>query len=170
MTYPIERRCLDCERPFMATGPRSERCPECRLKYKRKIRNAWHMMDRTRKGDPTVGVGRGGSNKKYKEHGQYKTGIAHFIHIRKELLSNHPVCERCGKDLSNATRYEKCVHHIDHDRTHNDRDNLMVLCKRCHQLEHECWKAFEGATTISKESRGQASSKQAAPRTGEDIV
>ena len=44
------------------------------------------------------------------------------------------ICTRCqsGKNL--------LVHHKDEDRTNNDLSNLEVLCRRCHQMEHECWK------------------------------
>jgi hypothetical protein len=43
-------------------------------------------------------------------------------------------CERCGSN-------EKLlVHHKDRDRYNNVKENLGCLCKRCHQLEHECGK------------------------------
>lgn len=154
--------CVDCGKEIKKTGPRTCRCSKCALKHKRQVRNTWHMQKRIKQGDPTVGVGKGGSNKKGINHPQYKNGLGQFFRISKEMRSTIKHCERCGKDLTNATRYEVCVHHIDHDRTHNVRENLIVLCKRCHQLEHECWKAFEGATTSSTERSGQETAKQAA--------
>ena len=161
MTNYGTTKCLDCGIEVVKTGPRTNRCPECTLKHKRKIRNAWHMQDRIKKGDPTVGLGRGGSNKKGEDNPLFKTGMGRFYAMRKEMLATIKHCERCGKDLTNASKYEVCVHHIDHDRTHNVRENLIVLCKRCHQLEHECWKAFEGATTIPTGSSSQETAKQA---------
>lgn len=61
-------------------------------------------------------------------------------------------CEHCNIDLKDATHYMWVVHPKDHNKYNYSRDNLVLLCKRCHQIEHQCWKAFEGATTISKES------------------
>ena len=66
----------------------------------------------------------------------YKNGIGDFIRFRRELEEKY--CNRCGKDLTNASRYQWVVHHKNHDRTCNTVDNFEVLCKRCHQLEHTC--------------------------------
>ena len=48
-------------------------------------------------------------------------------------------CARCWKHL---TARQMLLHHIDHDRHNNVLSNMEGLCKRCHQLEHECGKAF----------------------------
>jgi 5-methylcytosine-specific restriction endonuclease McrA len=34
-------------------------------------------------------------------------------------------------------------HHKDHNSHNNVIENLVLLCKQCHQIEHECWKAFQ---------------------------
>ena len=81
-------------------------------------------------------------------HWNYKDGSYTYETIRQEIKQQKGECERCALDLSEATHYEWVVHHKDHDHYNNRRDNLELLCKRCHQIEHECWKAFEGATTI----------------------
>lgn len=73
-----------------------------------------------------------------KESPCYKTGIGFFFAYRRSLKGKPKFCNRCGKDLTNANRYTWCLHHIDHDRTHNTIDNFELLCKRCHQLEHSC--------------------------------
>jgi predicted HNH restriction endonuclease len=33
------------------------------------------------------------------------------------------------------------VHHIDHDRTNNNIENLKTVCAKCHKLyhKHEAW-------------------------------
>lgn len=108
------------------------------------------------------GVGRGGSNKRYKDDECYRTGKGHFQKLRPILKQERRYCEKCGKDLLEATHYQWVIHHKDHDNTNQDPTNLMLLCKRCHQLTHECWKAFEGATTIPKGSRVQEDSKREA--------
>lgn len=45
-------------------------------------------------------------------------------------------CERCG-----TTKY-LVVHHKNADRYDNRPENLETLCKRCHQIQHECWLAI----------------------------
>ena len=93
-------------------------------------------------GDPTVGVGKGGSTKTGEDNSQYVSGEGRFRRLRKELRLSVRYCEWCGVDLKDATRWEWCVHHKDHIRSHNTRDNLVMLCKRCHQVEHDCESAF----------------------------
>jgi hypothetical protein len=85
-----------------------------------------------------VRVGKGGSNKKFTDHPSFSTGMGNFHRLKKELYAEVTNCQLCGKDISQAGAFEKCVHHIDHDRTHNVKENLMVICKRCHQIHHHC--------------------------------
>ena len=73
----------------------------------------------------------------------YKTGIGKFFRYRKSLHNIEKHCHRCGKDLTNANRYEWVVHHKDHNRQHNTVDNFEILCKSCHQLEHKCGAALQ---------------------------
>lgn len=42
-------------------------------------------------------------------------------------------------------------------------------CVKCN-IEHKCWKNFEGVTTISKESRVDNNPKRLAPEKDDDIV
>jgi hypothetical protein len=102
-----------------------------------------------------VGVGRGNSTANKARH-----GWTSYLRIGARLrIERGNKCERCEKDLTDAGPYEWVRHHRDHDRQNASEENIEILCKRCHQIEHECWLAFEGATTISKESspkRGEA--------------
>ncbi len=41
-------------------------------------------------------------------------------------------CAICGKRGPD----ELTVHHIDHDDSNNSYDNMIVLCKNCHQVEY----------------------------------
>ena len=56
-----------------------------------------------------------------------------FKAIYKENIQNNNPCTMCNKPFDNS-QFE--LHHIDHDRTHNDRDNLMWLCNNCHKKIH----------------------------------
>lgn len=114
----------------------------CSHRCQRKKSAEYAMQQRIARGDPTVGLGKGGSNLKGKEHNRYRSGMGNFYAIRKQMREEVKECQRCHADLTHANRYEWCVHHIDHDRTNNVRENFEMLCKRCHQVEHECWKAF----------------------------
>jgi hypothetical protein len=151
-----ERVCISCGCAFSPSGPRSVRCVYCTKEHKRKYQREYQMEWRRKNGDTAVGVGKGGSNQAGSEHPQFKTGMGQFYKLRRILKRELNRCEFCGKDLSDADRFSWCVHHRDRDRTHNTKDNLILLCKSCHQKEHECWKAFEGATTIPQGSRTQA--------------
>lgn len=93
-------------------------------------------------GDPTVGVGKGGSTKTGEGNSQFVSGEGRFRRLRKQMRATILNCEWCGKDLREAGRYEWCVHHKDHIRSHNTRDNLVMLCKSCHQVEHDCVSAL----------------------------
>lgn len=56
-----------------------------------------------------------------------------FKAIYKENIQNNNPCTICNKPFDDS-QFE--LHHIDHDRTHNDRDNLMWLCNNCHKKIH----------------------------------
>ena len=56
-----------------------------------------------------------------------------FKAIYKENIQNNNPCTMCNKHFDDS-QFE--LHHIDHDRTHNDRDNLMWLCNNCHKKIH----------------------------------
>lgn len=61
------------------------------------------------------------------------------------------------------------MHHKDHNRKNNREENFELLCKRCHQVEHECWKNLpngyrEGATTIPKGSTAKRLEVHGRPR------
>ena len=69
-----------------------------------------------------------------KESSQWKGGISqdYYRRIAFENLPN--ICEICNS--KNQLR----VHHKDRNRQNNDLDNLMIVCKSCHNKIHEKWK------------------------------
>lgn len=89
------------------------------------------------------GVGSGNAQGKGTTHHSFDSGIGIFRRIKLDSMTVFN-CEKCSKDLSqliadkNKGRYFWCVHHIDGNRKNNGLDNLQLLCKRCHQLEHKC--------------------------------
>jgi len=145
----------DCGTMFTPTGPSAKYCKSCaeNLRAESSRRRTQNYKIRHNLIEKP-GVGSGGNQGSGCDHHSYTTGIGcDFQDRRREIKEDRRYCERCDKDLRDAGRYFWCVHHIDHDRTNNSDSNLELLCKRCHQIEHECHKAFESAETILQESR-----------------
>ena len=45
-------------------------------------------------------------------------------------------CVVCGAVLTRG-KHKFAVHHIDGDKTHNDFDNLVLVCPTCHAMLHD---------------------------------
>jgi hypothetical protein len=153
-----DKPCRHCGTVFTPSSPCnlycSKSCAKIVADEKHKVAS-WkkHVKTMTEKGKAhLIGVGKGGGAKKWKEDSQYKNGIGQFNRLRKKMKEEINRCQRCNKDLSDVPHAGWACHHKDHDRTNNVPENLELLCKRCHQIEHKCWKSFEGATTIPKGS------------------
>lgn len=142
-----DKECIICTKTYTPTGRCSKYCPSCRIEQYDKIQRESQKKYLIKKG-VKVGVGSGGLTGSGKDNPYYRNGIACvFGKMRKRIKDERRYCERCNKDLKDVTKYHWCIHHKDHDRTNNVPDNFELLCKRCHQIEHECHKAFEGVTT-----------------------
>lgn len=133
--------CVRCGDDFIGRYPKSKICKSCSKR----------------------GMPRG------KGHWNFKDGSFTYETFRQELKEQIRYCQHCSVDLSEATHYMWVIHHKDHNHYNNELDNLELLCKRYHQIEHECWLAFESVTTIPK---GSSSKQSEAPNTrkGDDIV
>lgn len=170
-----EKECRSCGTVFQPNAPCNLYCSdecakkEAQIKQRAKSFAHWKKKAEAEGRGHVVGVGRGNTTKKFKEDSQYKTGIAEFGRLRK-IVKQRRYCERCDKDLQDASNFHWCAHHRDHDRTNNVIENIELLCKRCHQIEHECWKAFEGATTIPKGSKDKCPEAPSPSQEGDDIV
>jgi hypothetical protein len=135
-----KKQCLTCDTEYQPTGRRSKYCSTgCKPYLSKEYSRSKTMECRIRQGK-NVGVGKGNANTIGLNDSQYKTGIARFKKSVRLIKITIQFCERCNKDLANATKGYWCVHHKDHDRTNNNPENWELLCKKCHQLEHECWK------------------------------
>ena len=58
---------------------------------------------------------------------KYKT----LLKTKLELLSeHHGKCQICGE-------HAECIHHIDQSKENHSKNNLIVLCYKCHNSIHE---------------------------------
>lgn len=139
------KECLDCGEYI---DNHRQRCVICAKTQQRKRIHAWFW----RKGILN-GKGSGSSTGKEEANSMYSHGRSVFRRWAKERLEELSYCcERCGQTIDATVRGTWAGHHKDHNRSNNIKDNLEILCKRCHQVEHECWRAFQGVTTIPEGS------------------
>lgn len=165
-----EKTCCVCGTTYLPTGNCSKYCPVCAPVMKKKIMKKnvhdWNVRKGIFKGTGsgcTTGVGE-------KNH-MYVHGKCVFDRWARERLLSLGHCERCNTPLIRSERGSWAGHHKDHNPYNNTIENLELLCRKCHAIEHECWKAFEGVTTIPKGSRTDNSSEAPSPAVaGDDIV
>ena len=63
------------------------------------------------------------------------------LSYRDKFENSELVCRRCGY---NEFTCGVDIHHIDKDRTNNDKSNLIPLCSNCHKALHfRHWKLKE---------------------------
>ena len=141
-----DKECSICNVIYQPTGRSSKYCLICKSEQYKRIQKASADNYRARLGS-VVGIGSGGLTKSGKDNFNYKNGLGIFAKIRFSIKERIRYCERCSKDLKDAGRYFWVIHHKDHNRQNNELSNFELLCKRCHQMEHECLKSFEGVTT-----------------------
>lgn len=129
------RICKRCGKEYTATGARQMVCAECCLPFQREKALARYYAAKAagKVQKQWDGVYKG-YNQKGKNNNAYKTGIGTY------RATKGPACELCG-----ATK-NLLVHHKDHDRTNNRKENLMTVCKRCHQ-QHHCIRDKAGRFT-----------------------
>lgn len=164
-----EKNCKECGALYLPTGNCSKYCPICRPIVTKRVGDAAIKRWQYAKGYLN-GKGSGSATGKGKDNHMYKYGVANFRQYAQERKDTIGLCEVCGKDIKHATHYEWVGHHKDHDRKNNDISNLLLMCKKCHQVEHKCWKAFEGVTTREKSRRVDNNSKPLTPEMDDDIV
>mgnify|MGYP001594673155 CR=1 FL=1 len=138
--------CVKCSASGLTAGKYQKYCPDCVVDANKEAIKRWHY-----KHGILNGLGSGG--KLGEDNQNYKHGRSVFRRWAQEKLKQLSYCcERCGNKIDVSVRGTWAGHHKDHDSTNNIRENLEVLCKRCHQVEHECWRAFQGVTTIPQGS------------------
>ncbi len=161
------RKCISCETIFVVTGKNHKYCRDCARKNAYKASMEWQRKYKTK----TPGVGKGGTTQQGEGNPYYKHGRSVFRRWAKEkLIQLDHCCERCGVKIDPSQRGTWAGHHKDHNPTNNIRENLEVLCRRCHAIEHECWLAFQGVTTIPKGSTLETVEARSPEKSGDDIV
>lgn len=161
------KNCIDCGAEYTPTGRSQKYCTSCAGKRKKQAIALWQNTHRT----VHAGVGKGGAPHSEQLNPMYKHGIYVFRRwARERLLQLDYCCERCGNKIDVSARGTWAGHHKDHNRQHNTKDNLEVLCKRCHQIEHECWTALQGVTTIPQGSTQETVEAHSPEASGDDIV
>lgn len=131
---PKDKACRNCNETFLAVSSGSLYCDICGSEIGIEKRNITNDNYRKRKGID-VGIGSGNNQGRGSEHHSYKNGIGNYRAVAREAKGN--TCERCKVILDFSTK-KHCVHHKDHNRNNNALDNLELLCRRCHALEHDC--------------------------------
>jgi 5-methylcytosine-specific restriction enzyme A len=59
---------------------------------------------------------------------------AQWQRVREIAIREHPICKCC--EDQGVIRASEVIHHVDHDQYNNTRDNLMGLCRDCHERLH----------------------------------
>ena len=137
------KKTCTCGVEFFAKGPAGKYCPTCAPLRKKMVAENCYRNYAVKKGlNYGAGTGNHDNHPKGKDSACYSSGKNIWVAARKILLETIGHCERCKKDLRNALPSERCVHHKDHNKANNEMENFELLCKRCHQVEHEVWKNF----------------------------
>lgn len=119
--------CPACKVQFKSTGPRAKFCQDCSLFRQR----CTAKLDSVRK---RTGAGSGGQNMGTATIHNYR-----YRYLTKLYLKQKGLCAGCFDSFPESLLL---VHHKDENRNNNVETNLELVCKRCHQIEHECWLAF----------------------------
>ena len=129
MGYKL-KKCRICGKEFQPTNSRNSMCSdECRDLYYRS-----KGLNKTYRNGVYIPTG----YHQDKEHNNnWKGGVEYRYLVKIEK------CEKCG------SKKNLLVHHIDENRMHNVKENLMVLCKKCHQNLH-CVRDEKGRFTSRK--------------------
>ncbi len=152
------KKCVICGKDFLAKTSKNTCSEECRAEHIRKKAKERAKKYRKKQGK-LVNIGSGNHpNNRGKTAPNYKNGISFFHKYKKEIINTNPYCNRCGIYLDKKQPYTWALHHKDHNRENNEKSNFELLCKRCHQLEHECWKNLpKSSQTIESTSKKDGS-------------
>lgn len=130
--------CKYCGKKEKRTGSNQCTCAVCK-KHLLNVHGQVHRdIIRMKKFGTYCEIGKGNAQGSGENSPFFKTGIGSFHKAAPRIKEEIRYCQRCGKDLLFVGKNLWCVHHKDGDRTNNKEENYELLCKRCHQLEHNC--------------------------------
>lgn len=94
-------------------------------------------------------------SKKYAQYLKSKE----WIDLKIDLISMRgQKCEKCGKHKKSPTLLQ--IHHLTYKNIFNESpEDLMILCSRCHRIEHGLIKVKPKKTTKTKVVKKKKSSK-----------
>lgn len=161
------KNCINCGISFVPTGKNHKRCVGCAKMANKKAIADWQSKYRTK----YPGTGKGGTPHFEEKNPMFSHGRCVFRRwARERLIQLDYCCERCGVKIDPIQRGTWAGHHKDHNSANNIRENLEILCRKCHAIEHECWLAFQGVTTIPKGSTLETAEARNPEKSGDDIV
>ncbi len=117
------KSCEGCKRSFVPTGANTKRCPVCRREYDLAKSRAYHREHRIPKARDQAGD----------KNNNWRGGVAPSSYQRIAFDAHGRKC-----NVDGCTDSDLVVHHRDENRKNNAAGNLEVLCKRHHQLHHNC--------------------------------
>lgn len=130
------RSCTACGVMYQPKGNAAKFCTEC-SEFRSKAMVRYHSASRHLRAGRNIGVGSGGANAHTAENATI--GTYRRVFLTRLYLSQSGTCWDCKEAFPESLLL---VHHKDHNRHNNMIDNLQLVCKRCHQIEHQCWLAF----------------------------
>lgn len=113
-------KCDLCAKEFKPNSNRQKYCDSCRVKLQKEYNKDYNKKTYTKIGYDHLVL---------RNANRFKTGIGIYQKLKKLSLDDLR-CERCNSEEN------LLVHHKDRNRHNNELDNLELLCKSCHQLEH----------------------------------
>lgn len=125
----------ECGDTFESTGPAGKYCRSCKEIAKEKQRQKNREAAEVRRRAKGCKIGRGAP--KGDKHPNYKHGYYVAQTQSREYREKVRYCERCGVDTFTLSRWHWVMHHKDHNHSNHSDDNLELLCKRCHAIEHK---------------------------------
>lgn len=128
--------CSICGKEFQPTSGVQKVCAECKPAYKKAQMHKYYEAHYEQKGSYKWEMPKG------KASPSYKDGIGVFTKIAFDAYP--PYCNRCKSTV------HLCVHHKDRNRHNNDVANLEILCKSCHQKEHEAAKHLQESDVATR--------------------
>lgn len=130
------RECQACHVTYQPKGNAAKYCVPC-SEFRAAAMVKYHSITRHTKAGRNVGVGSGGAN----AHTEVNASIGTYrkVFLTRLYLNQKGNCADCKDAFPESSLL---VHHLDHNRHNNVLENLQLVCKRCHQIEHECWLSF----------------------------